>query len=42
MAFGPKFPGGPDIAHEKDEYIDVEELKKNMRIYAYVLRELVE
>ncbi len=42
VAFGPKFPGGPDIAHEKDEYIDVEELKKNMRIYAYVLRELVE
>ena len=41
VAFGPTFPGKPELAHEKDEYIEVEDLVKNLKIYAYVLKELV-
>lgn len=40
VAFGPAFPGKPEVAHEKDEYIEIEDLIKNFRIYAYVLKEL--
>lgn len=41
VAFGPNFPGKPELAHETDEYIEVEDLFKNLRIYTYVLCELV-
>lgn len=41
VAFGPGFPGKPEVAHEKDEYIEIEDLVKNLKIYAYVLLELV-
>jgi succinyl-diaminopimelate desuccinylase len=41
VAFGPRFPGKPELAHEKDEYIEIEDLLKNLRIYTYVLVELV-
>ena len=40
VAFGPTFPGKPDLAHEKDEYIEVADLINNLRIYTYVLEEL--
>ncbi|TYP51311.1 dipeptidase PepV [Thermosediminibacter litoriperuensis] len=41
VAFGPGFPGKPELAHEKDEYIEIEDLLKNLRIYTNVLLELV-
>lgn len=41
VAFGPRFPGKPELAHEKDEYIEVEDLLKNLNIYTYVLKDLV-
>ncbi|KXG78038.1 putative dipeptidase [Fervidicola ferrireducens] len=41
VAFGPGFPGKPEVAHEKDEYIEIEDLLKNLRIYTNVLLELV-
>ncbi|KYO68742.1 dipeptidase PepV [Thermovenabulum gondwanense] len=40
VAFGPNFPGKPEVAHEKDEYIEIEDLIKNFKIYTYVLKEL--
>ncbi|MGI6424451.1 MAG: dipeptidase PepV [Tepidanaerobacteraceae bacterium] len=40
VAFGPTFPGKPELAHEKDEYIEIEDIIKNLRIYTYVLAEL--
>lgn len=33
IAFGPSFPGQKGIAHNKDEYMAVADLKKNMEIY---------
>lgn len=41
VAFGPVFPGKPELAHEKDEYIEIEDLFKNLKIYTYVLAELI-
>lgn len=40
VAFGPNFPGKPELAHEKDEYIEIRDLMQNLRIYTYVLKEL--
>ncbi len=40
VAFGPTFPGKPDLAHQKDEYIEVKDLLQNLRSYTYVLKEL--
>ncbi len=34
VAFGPLFPGQPELAHQKDEYIGVEDLILNTKIYA--------
>lgn len=41
VAFGPLFPGRPDIAHQKDEYIEIEDLLKATSIYAQAIYELV-
>ncbi|MGI5857807.1 MAG: dipeptidase PepV [Tepidanaerobacteraceae bacterium] len=41
VAFGPNFPGKPELAHQKDEYIEIKDLMQNLRIYTYVLKELV-
>jgi len=41
VAFGPVFPGKPELAHQADEYIEVEDLLKNLRIYTYVIKELI-
>ncbi|MCH1625364.1 dipeptidase PepV [Fredinandcohnia quinoae] len=40
VAFGPLFPGRPDIAHQKDEYIIIEDLIKATAIYAQAIYEL--
>ncbi|MGG5252574.1 dipeptidase PepV [Neobacillus sp. SM06] len=40
VAFGPLFPGRPDIAHQKDEYIFIEDLVKATAIYAQAIYEL--
>jgi succinyl-diaminopimelate desuccinylase len=40
VAFGPLFPGQPELAHQKDEYIDIDDLITITKIYAkamYVL-----
>ncbi|NLG84937.1 MAG: dipeptidase PepV [Firmicutes bacterium] len=34
VAFGPVFPGRPELAHQADEYIDLEELILIAKIYA--------
>jgi succinyl-diaminopimelate desuccinylase len=41
VAFGPLFPGRPDIAHQKDEYIEIDDLVKATAIYAQAIYELV-
>lgn len=40
VAFGPRFPGRPELAHQKDEYISVADLKSCARIYAQTLYRL--
>ncbi|ACL69576.1 dipeptidase PepV [Halothermothrix orenii] len=40
VAFGPIFPGQPELAHQKDEYIDIDDLIKNAKIYANAIIEL--
>ncbi len=40
VAFGPLFPGRPDVAHQKDEYMVVEDLFKATAIYAQAIYEL--
>ncbi len=34
VAFGPLFPGEPELAHQKDEYIEIDSLLENIVIYA--------
>lgn len=41
VAFGPLFPGREDIAHQKDEYIIIDDLLKATAIYAQAIYELV-
>lgn len=40
VAFGPLFPGRPDVAHQKDEYIHIEDLLKASSIYAQAIFDL--
>ncbi|QEK11371.1 dipeptidase PepV [Crassaminicella thermophila] len=40
VAFGPLFPGQPELAHQKDEFIAIEDLIKITKIYAQALYEL--
>ncbi|MFV8827639.1 dipeptidase PepV [Alkalihalobacterium sp. APHAB7] len=40
VAFGPLFPGREDVAHQKDEYIMVDDLLKATAIYAQAIFEL--
>jgi succinyl-diaminopimelate desuccinylase len=40
VAFGPLFPGREDIAHQKDEYMYVDDLLKATAIYAQAIYEL--
>lgn len=41
VSFGPVFPGEKEMAHEVDEYIDIEQLIKSAKIYAQALYELL-
>ena len=34
VAFGPRFPGSPDLMHQKDEYVKIDDLIKAACIYA--------
>lgn len=40
VAFGPLFPGQEEVAHQKNEYISIEDLIKLTKIYAHALYEL--
>lgn len=40
VAFGPVFPGQKEVAHQKNEYISIEDLVKISKIYAHALYEL--
>ncbi|WP_050606512.1 dipeptidase PepV [Clostridium niameyense] len=40
VAFGPMFPGGPDLIHQANEHIEIEELILNAKIYANAIYEL--
>lgn len=40
VAFGAVFPGSPELAHQKDEYIEIEELILNVKIYAQAIAQL--
>lgn len=40
VAFGPLFPGRPDCAHQRDEYILIDDLIKATAIYAQAIYEL--
>ncbi|SFI95479.1 dipeptidase PepV [Thermoflavimicrobium dichotomicum] len=40
VAFGPVFPGKPETAHQKDEFIELEDLFKATAIYAQAIYEL--
>ena len=41
VAFGPLFPGQLELAHQKDEYIGVDDLIKCTKIYAEAICELI-
>ena len=40
VAFGALFPGETEMAHQADEYISVEDLKKNLRIFTLAILKL--
>ncbi len=40
VAFGPLFPGREDVAHQKDEYIMIDDLLKATAMYAQAIYEL--
>ncbi len=40
VAFGPLFPGREDVAHQKDEYIMIDDLVKATAMYAQAIYEL--
>lgn len=40
VAFGPLFPGEPETAHQKDEFIDLDNMNRAMAIYAQAIYEL--
>jgi succinyl-diaminopimelate desuccinylase len=40
VAFGPLFPGKPDLDHQPNEYIEIEDLIKMTKIYGNAIMEL--
>ncbi len=42
LAFGPSFPGQKGIAHNKNEYMDVADLRMNLEIYLKSIQSLLE
>lgn len=41
VAFGPLFPGRPDVMHQRDEYYSIEDLIQITRIYARAIQALM-
>ena len=41
VSFGPVFPGQKELAHQKDENLGLEDLKKLAKIYAHTIYELI-
>ena len=42
VSFGPVFPGEPELAHEADEFVDLDELVQCARLYAQALYRLLQ
>ena len=42
VAFGPVFPGQESVIHQKDEFITIEHLMKNIEIMAHAMYRLSE
>lgn len=42
IAFGPSFPGQIGIAHNSDEYMYIDDLKRNIKIYELTLQEMLQ
>lgn len=40
VGFGPIFPGKPDLDHQANEYIEIDDLIMNAKIYAHTIYEL--
>lgn len=40
VPFGPLFPGQAQVAHEKNEFISIDDLVKNTKIYAHAIYQL--
>ncbi len=40
VAFGPRFPGKPEVQHQKNEYIEINDLMLSAKIYADAIYEL--
>lgn len=40
VAYGPRFPGAPVVEHQPNEYIKIEDLILNAKIYAHAIYEL--
>lgn len=40
VAFGSNFPGDPEVAHQADEYIRLDSLMQNVRIFAHAIARL--
>jgi len=40
VAFGAVFPGKPDVAHQKNEYVEIDDILKACAIYAQAIYEL--
>ena len=40
VAFGALFPGEKEMAHQADEYISIEDLRKNLRIFTCAILKL--
>lgn len=40
VAFGPLFPGQPELAHQKDEHINIDDLMTITKIYANAMYRL--
>ena len=40
VAFGAQFPGTPDVAHQKNEFIDIEQMLRATALYAEAIYEL--
>ena len=41
VSFGPVFPGQKELAHQRDEFIDLEDFRKMSKIYAQAVYELI-